>query len=81
MKKEIEQVENIGQIIIFLIILYCAWIACRLFSKSENEHKNKLTYMAGKLFSLFLLVFFISVMEKMLFYPNVDTTPSLKFSM
>ena len=72
--------ENISEIIVFLILLYCAWSACRLFSKGENEHKNKFTYIAGKLFSLFLLVFFISVMEKMLFYSNVDTTLSLKFS-
>ena len=58
-----------------------------MFSMSENEfakNKNifipKLPYMGNKLLGLFGLVFFISIMEKMLFYPNVDTTLSLKFS-
>ena len=85
--KEIEQVEYIGQIIIFLISLYGAWISYNMFSMSKNEYANKqnkffpkLPYMAGKLLSLFCLIFFISIMEKMLFYPNVDITISLKFS-
>tara|TARA_B100000315_G_scaffold239084_1_gene257490 strand:- start:307 stop:606 length:300 start_codon:yes stop_codon:yes gene_type:complete len=81
-------VENIGQIIIFLISLYGAWLSYNWFSMSKMEHANKqinffpkLPYMAGKLLGLFCLIFFISIMEKMLFYPYVDTTPSFKFSM
>ena len=79
--------ENIGQIIIFLISLYGAWISYNMFSMSKNELANKqnkffpkLPYMANKLLGLFGVVFFISIMEKMLFYPNVDITISLKFS-
>ena len=59
-----------------------------MFSMSKNELANKqnefipkLPYMANKLLGLFGIIFFISIMEKMLFYPNVDTTLSLKFSM
>ena len=78
---------SISQIIIFLISLYGAWVSYNMFSMSENELANnqnkfipKLPYMANKLLGLFGLIFFISIMEKMLFYPNVDTTLSLKFS-
>ena len=80
--------ENISEIIIFLISLYGAWISYNMFSMSKNELANKqkkfnpkLPYMANKLLGLFGHIFFISIMEKMLFYPNVDTTLSLKFSM
>ena len=59
-----------------------------MFSMSKNEHANKqnkffpkLPYMAGKLLGLLCLIFFMSIMEKMLFYPNVDITLSLKYSM
>jgi len=80
-------VENIGQIIIFLISLYGAGESFNTFSLSNNEYANnqnkffpKLPYMAGKLLGLLCLIFFISIMEKMLFYPNVDITISLKFA-
>ena len=76
--------ENIGQIIIFLISLYSTWNTYNMFSMSKNELANKqnefipkLPYMANKLLGLFGIIFFISIMEKMLFYPNVDTTPAL----
>ena len=84
---EINQVENISQIIIFIILLYSAWNSSHMFRMSEKTLANKqnkffpkLPYMTNKLLGLFGLVFFISIMEKMLFYPNVDTTLSLKFS-
>ena len=80
--------DNFGQIIIFLISLYGAWITYNTFTMSENEYVNeqnkffpKLPFIAGKLFGLFCLIFFISIMEKMLFYPNVDIILSLKYSM
>ena len=80
--------ENFGQIIIFLVLLYGAWISYNMFSISKNELANKqnkfipkLPYRANKLLGLFCLIFFISIMEKMLFYQKVDTTLSLKFSM
>ncbi len=79
---------NIGQIIIFLISLFGAWESFNTFSVSKNEYANKqnkffpkLPYMLGKLLGLLCLIFFISIMEKMLFYPNVDITLSLKYSM
>ena len=80
--------ENIGQIIIFLFSLFGAWISYNMFSMSKNDLEKKqnkffpkLPYMVNKLLGLFCLIFFISIMEKMLFYQKVDTTLSLKFSM
>ena len=79
--------ENFGQIIIFLVSLYGAWISYNMFSISKNELANKqnkfipkLPYRANKLLGLFCLIFFISIMEKMIFYSFVDTTPSFKFA-
>ena len=87
-EKGIQQMENIGQIIIFLVSLYGAWISYNWFSMNKMEHANtqikffpKFPYMAGKLLGLFCFIFFISIMEKMLFYPPAKSIPSLKFSM
>ena len=78
--------KNFGQIIIFLVSLYGAWISYNMFSISKNELANKhtfipkLPYRANKLLGLFCLIFFISIMEKMIFQSYVETTPSLKFA-
>ena len=66
--------ENIGQIIIFLISLFGAWESYNTFSVSKNGYEDKqnkfipkLPYRANKLLGLFCLIFFISIMEKMIF--------------
>ena len=69
------------------MLLYLIWEGLHLFSISENEYKKlkvkyfpKLPYFAGKVFSLFWLIFSISVLEKMLFYPQVNINISLIIS-
>ncbi|SVD82049.1 uncharacterized protein METZ01_LOCUS434903, partial [marine metagenome] len=77
----------IPKIIIFLILLYLIWEGLHLFTISEIEYKNikvkylpKFPYIVGKICSLFWLIFSISVLEKMLFYPPVNINISLIIS-
>ena len=79
--------DIIPKIIMFLILLYLIWEGLHLFTISENEYKNlkvkyfsKFPYIVGKLFSLFWLIFSISVLEKMIFYPPVNINISLIIS-
>ena len=79
--------DIIPKIIIFLILLYLIWEGLHLFTIGEKEYKNikvkyfpKLPYFVGKVFSLFWLIFSISVLEKMLFYPQVNINISLIIS-
>ena len=79
--------DIIPKIIIFLILLYLIWEGLHLFTISENEYKSikvkyfpKFPYIVGKFCSLFWLIFSISVLEKMLFYPPVNINISLIIS-
>ena len=79
--------DVIPKIIMFLILLYLIWEGLHLFTISKNEYKNlkvkyfsKFPYIVGKLFSLFWLIFSISVLEKMIFYPPVNINISLIIS-
>ena len=79
--------DIIPKIIIFLILLYLIWEGLHLFTISENEYKKlkvkyfpKFPYMVGKYCSLFWLICSISVLEKMLFYPQVNINISLIIS-
>ena len=79
--------ELVPKIIIFLILLFLFIEGLRLFvlSKKEylrnqNKYFPKLPFLVARIFSLFYIIFSISVMEKMLFYSSVDIILSLKIS-
>ena len=79
--------ELVPKIIILLLLLLLFIEGIRIFTLSEKDYLSKqnkffpkLPYLVGKIYSLFYIIFSISVMEKMLFYSSVDIILSLTIS-